>query len=70
MITKPDSSQLEHWRRQPETMWIMQNLKQQFRALKPHQSAPSWEQHHRLVGNQEVIHSIEKLSGAISENER
>lgn len=59
--TKPDSSQLMHWRRDHVTAWIIMKLYEKFRPLKASELAKTWEDHHLRVGEQRVLETIEKL---------
>ena len=59
---KPDSSQLEHWRRDHVTAYIMERLTEQFRPLRPSQIAKSWEEQNRMAGNAQVLEAIDKIS--------
>lgn len=59
---KPDSSQLEHWRRDHVTIWVMDRLMEQFRPLKASQRAASWDDYNDRVGSAKVLEAIEKLS--------
>lgn len=58
----PDRSELEHWRADHVTVWIMGKLAEQFRPLRPSQLAASWEDQHLRAGHQQVIEAIDKLT--------
>lgn len=57
----PDKSTRLHWLQDRTTQWILQQLNEQFRALPPSQVAKSWEDAHRLAGQQQVLEAIIKL---------
>lgn len=57
----PDRSTRHHWLNDRTTQWVLQSLQEQFRPLKPSQTAASWEEAHRLAGQQQVIEAIAKL---------
>lgn len=61
----PDRSQLEHWRDDPVTRWIMDKVGAQFRPwprsrlVKPEELA----QFNQTSGSQQILEAIEKLVG-------
>lgn len=58
---RPSRAALHHWRQDQITAWVMGKLLAQFRPLKPWELARSWEEQHKLAGNQEVLRAIDRL---------
>lgn len=59
--SKPDRSQIEHWRRDHVTAWVIAKLSEQFRTLRPGQLAKDWPDYNLRTGQQQVLDAIDRL---------
>lgn len=64
-MTRPNPSDLRHWRQDNITRWVMSRVEEKFKPLPASQLAKDWSDHNLRVGQQQVIELINKLCDEI-----